>query len=142
MADLTHKAIEDLRAELEQQRTRAEAAEQELRAERERVSSGEWVEKAHAETLEGAADEAQQEVDEVASALGRWKPLTDSVGAATHHLVNELQAMQAKLAAIRAHLVGLDLATLDKDELTSTHAVTNWWEMRKLIAAAREAQAP
>ena len=93
MSDLIARAIADLKAELDQQRTRAEAAEQELRD-------------------------------------------------YTAHVAQSRNEDRSKLAAIRAHLVGLDLATLDKDEPTSTHAVTNWWEMRKLIAAAREAQAP
>lgn len=48
-----------LQCELEQQRTRAEAAEQELRDERQRVNSGEWVEKAHAETLDKACKELE-----------------------------------------------------------------------------------
>lgn len=105
MSDLTHKAIEDLRAELEQQRTRAEAAEHELAEIR--LTLGRHPD---------GAEWAEPSIDEIAK-------------------------LQDKLAAIRAHLVGLDLATLDKDEPTSTHTVTNWWEMRKLIAAAREALA-
>lgn len=85
-----------LRAELEQQRTRAEGAEQELCCFQKHISDVDRIE----------------------------RPV--------------VEAMRAKLAAARAHLSGVDVAKLDKDELTSTHAVTNWWEMRKLLAAARE----
>lgn len=93
MSDLTARAIADLKAELaeskaeankvtesmgseilrlqcelEQQRTRAEAADQELRDERQRVNSGEWVEKAHAETV----DKACKELETKLARFARW----------------------------------------------------------------------
>jgi len=133
VSDHTHKAIDDLRAELaaykaeankvtqemgseilrshielEQQRTRAEGAEQELR---DLLLS---VKHCHASTVHAIA------VREINPALG------------------SVLVEAGALAAARAHLAGVDVATLGKDELTSTHAVTNWWEMRKLLAAARE----
>ena len=43
----------------------------------------------------------REEVDEVASALGRWKPLRDSVGAAANELVNELAKVVAERDAAR-----------------------------------------
>lgn len=72
MSDLSHKIIADLKAELAESKAaanrRAEVAEQELRSERERVNSGEWVEKAHAETL----DKACRELEAKLARFARW----------------------------------------------------------------------
>lgn len=93
MGELTHKAIDGIRAELAAQveRTndwRARAAQAELETSEQRT---------RAEAAEAELRELQEEVDEVASACGRWKPLTDSVGAAVNEMVNELQALTAEL---------------------------------------------
>jgi hypothetical protein len=49
---------DEAREELAQALNRAECAEAECREERERANSGDWVEKSHAETLDGAFREA------------------------------------------------------------------------------------
>ena len=135
MSDLTHKIIADLRdelaaykaeankvtesmgseilrlhGELEQQRTRAEGAEQEIRL-------------------------AYQAIGELDDALVRER---SALARSEGDPAPRTPTAEQRLFAARAHLAGVDVATLDKDELTSTHAVTNWWEMRKLLAAARE----
>jgi chromosome segregation ATPase len=58
--DRTHLAAQrdEAREELAQALNRAECAEAECREERERANSGDWVEKSHAETLDGAFREA------------------------------------------------------------------------------------
>lgn len=101
MSDLTHKIIADLKAELEQQRTRAEGAEAELHAEKHRGNTA-WD-------------------DGYAKCADRAK------------------AAEAKLAAARAHIAGVDwgeLQALEVDLRRMEDPADS--DFASLIAAARE----
>lgn len=152
MADLTARAIADLReqlaatqAELEQQRTRAEAAEQELRessAQREiekRVlwSCWEWFDD-HDDRKTSA--EIHHELQQV---VGEWHGrVVDESGIAHFGAAG----LAAKLAAIRAHLQGVDVdavreAIRHHDYQGLSHTPLPHKIARSLEAAAREALA-
>lgn len=93
MADPNRMAIEAIREHYDQAVARADMLDQLRAVAVERANN----ESTRAEAAEAELRELQEEVDEVASACGRWKPLTDSVGAAVNEMVNELQALTAEL---------------------------------------------
>lgn len=91
------------------------------------------------ESAEADAKEFAAEIDEVAAALGRWKPLTDSVGAAMNELVLAHAAAVAELEKAKADLakerdVSSRLASRAADTIaidTSHH----WEERAKFLEA-------
>ena len=146
MSDLTARAIADLKAELaeskaeankvtesmgseilrlqcelEQQRTRAEAAEQELREERQRVNSGEWVEKAHAETLDKACKELE------AKLAAAEQELREQHAAYIAPMSDKLAAEREKRAAI---LSVIDVGALEPFDIGPC-VICGPWELRE-----------
>lgn len=131
-----------LQGELEQQRTRAEAAEQELReANRQREiekrvlwSCWEWFDD-HDDRKTSA--EIHHELQQV---VGEWHGcVVDDSGIAHYGAAG----LAAKLAAIRAHLAGVDwgeIQALEVDLRRMEDSADS--DLASLIAAAREALEP
>lgn len=106
MSDLNAKVVADLKRELAE-------AKAELAQERERANSGDWVEKAHAETLDAACKELESKLEAARVEIEQQRTRAE---AAEQELREQHAAyiapMSDKLAAIRAHLAGVDVAKM------------------------------